>query len=170
MNQAEYNNIVRESAADPAPGPLARALLPDPIVVEGISLRPLVASDFVVLKRLDNALHHLVRELAKPIPERKQPPFPEEDVIEASFLLATPPQIARTALASGREIYRESAMRFGDKLNPLSIGLFRDALVNSLVRSTETWLAYHAPEPKEGEVFTPTQLGAPTTVSAGSSN
>lgn len=162
-----------EAASDPLPGPLLNAFLPEPLVAAGLELRPVVASDWAILKRLDSPI---LKELARASVAAKNPElagptttFEEEDIWELLFLWTNPPPVVRAALAKGRPQFREHVLAtLADKLPGGVIGQGQqliDALFGNLLRSLSTQIG-HEPRAESNADF---RLAPPATASAGGS-
>lgn len=159
-----------EAASDPLPGPLLDAFLPEVLRAAGFELRPVVASDWAILKRLKSPLLAELKRasLQKDHPELvdQKTTFEEEDVWELLYLWSHHPRDSRALLARGREAYREAAMQVADRL-PATIA--RDAegiisaLFGNLLRSLSTQVG-HAPAGDDGPGF---PSAPPQTASAG---
>lgn len=168
-------NLVRgghEAAADPLPGPLLDAFLPEVLRAAGFELRPVVASDWAALKRIQSPLLTELRRasLLKEHPElaTEKTTFTEEEVWELLFLWTHPPRESRALLANGPQAYREAAMQVADKLPPNVIAEAQaivDALFGNLLRSLSTQVG-HAPAGDDGPGF---PSAPPQTASAGGS-
>lgn len=132
------NNLIQGSAkaaADPMPGPLLDAFLPEPLKVIGLELRPLVATDIAILKRIKSPLIDLFSQAAID-PELPRPvvTFEEEDLWEIVYLWTRPLPLSRAVLATGRQNFRETALaETGDKL-PINVVADHGAIVGALER------------------------------------
>lgn len=161
-----------EAASDPLPGPLLDAFLPEPLIAAGFVLRPVVASDWAVLKRIESPL---LKELARVSVAAKNPElagettiFVTEDIWELLFLWTHAPPLVRATLAKGRPHYRETAMAQADALPLTFVGKEKeiiDALFGNLMRSLATQVG-HAPRAETNGDF---RLAPPATASAGGS-
>jgi hypothetical protein len=149
---------------DPAPGPLAEALLPTPICLPeelaelGFEIRPVVAADEVLLRKIGSPLIAEWAEAQKPDGERQAVDWPAEDVWGLFFLWTRPYREAAALAARGRDEYLAGAM--AATAERLSIGVLKlapailGALRENLERSAATVVVYK-PKPAEGEqVFT----------------
>lgn len=161
-----------EAAADPLPGPLLDAFLPEVLRAAGFELRPVVASDWAILKRLNSPLLTELKRasLQKDHPELadQKTTFEEEDVWELLYLWTHHPRDSRALLAQGRQVYREAAMSKADRL-PASVARqgqdIVGALFGNLLRSLSTQVG-HAPAGDDGPGF---HSAPPQTASAGGS-
>lgn len=161
-----------EAASDPLPGPLLAAFLPESLRAAGFELRPVVASDWAVLKRIQSPLLTELKRasLLKEHPElaTEKTTFSEEEMWELLYLWTHSPRESRALLAKGPEAYREAAMQVADKLSPRVINEAQaivDALFGNLLRSLSTQVG-HAPAGDDGPGF---PLAPPQTASAGGS-
>jgi hypothetical protein len=164
-----YSIAIREACANPAPGPVAEAFLPEPITVAGMTFRPFVLADLLILERLDSPLFRLIVEAAKAEGDRTDPPYSGTDAIEAAWLFSHTPSEARALLARGREVFRDQAQaELADTMPPWIIAEIKDKTTRVLLRAIQTAIAHQAPKAKDGEGFT-APVSAPTTALAGSS-
>lgn len=159
------------AAADPLPGPLLDAFLPPELTAAGIKLRPLVASDWAILKKIDSPILKELQATALdpnlPKPEIK---YEEEDIWELLFIFSTPPERLRREMTMGRENFRNVAMQLtADKL-PFEVVMQRrqilEALAQNIVRPFATRLAHQPAGRDAPESF---RAAPPATASAGGS-
>ena len=131
------------ASADPLPGPLLDAFLPELLTAAGIELRPVVAADFAILKRLNSPLLQELKNasLPKDLP-KPEVRYDEEDVWELVYLWSHRPPDARALLAKGRQAYREAALAAtADKLPFIVVQQGQDimrALVANVLRAFAT--------------------------------
>jgi hypothetical protein len=110
-------------------------------------LRPVVASDHVILRTLENPL------LANLSAGETVRPSTEVEVWEAVYLFTVPVQQARAELARGREVYRECASRaIGDRFHAVTVGELAKRVVSHYIESWSTHLGYRG-KAAEGENF-----------------
>lgn len=157
---------------DPLPGPLSGAFLDQEIKVLDVSVRPVVAFDMAMFKKLDSPLYRQMLE-----PENAASiQFTEEEGWEMCFQFTRPCREVRAALAKGREAFRESATQaFGDKYRPQDITKIVDAIAEQIKRVFSTAVAHETGDESEGgkttfftEAGDKTGLGGGSTTSAGS--
>jgi len=137
------------AAADPLPGPLLDAFLPEPFRVIGLELRPLVPTDIALLKRIKSPLIDLLTASAlNPDLPKPEVTFEEEDMWEIIFAWSRPLPVVRAALAKGRPEFREIALaNTGDKL-PMDVMLDSAGIVAALAKHFSSAFATrvgHAP-------------------------
>lgn len=164
---------VEKANANPLPGPLLDAVLPEPILAAGLTLRAVVASDLALLRRLNSPLIAELEQLSMPEAERQQPKYTEEDCWELLYLWTRPVAEARAALNRGREHYRETALRtIADPL-PASVlaeaVAIMQAIAENFLRGFETAIQYQARPSADGTIFTQPPAERPT-ASVGGSN
>lgn len=158
------------TAADPLPGPLLEAFLPEPLVAAGYTLREVVAADWAILKKLDSPILKELQGLAmNPDLPRPEIAYTEEDIWELLFLWTRPPREVRACLARGRPEFREHVLRETADALPASIvqerGAILTALASNLVRALATRVT-HQPAGEDGPNF---RKAPPGTASAGGS-
>jgi hypothetical protein len=150
----------RQAAATPLPGPLAVAFgADDALNVAGLTLRPVVASDFAILQRLDSpmlrqaqaAAEHARQVAVGELPESAPvpgTPYEQEELAELLYQFTRPLREVRAALAQGRPAFREAAMEATfDRLPPTAIGPVMERLVENFTRCFATAVAHQAPTP-----------------------
>lgn len=172
----------RRANAEPLPGPLAGAFAAEPLQVLGITLRPVVAGDFILLKKLDSPLYRRTFELAEhqrrikageipadaPLPATN---FDEEECVEMIWQFTVPLPVARAALRKGREHFRETALQAITDQSPVdALPQLVEAVVANFTAAFSTAVEYEGAAAAEGEetVFT-TPAAAGATASAGGS-
>lgn len=174
----------RRANAEPFPGPLAQAFAEDPPNLHGFKLRPIVASDFILLRKLNSPLHKRTQAIAEHaqkikaglVPEDAPLPktdFEEEEAYEMIYQFTVPVSQARAELNKGREYFRECALRaVADKLDPLHITDVVAGVVRNFLATFATVIEHAAPKKEGGgEVVNfPAPPAAKATGSAGGSN
>lgn len=165
-------DAIESANADPLPGPLLDAFLPEPLLAAGFALRQPVASDLAILKRINSPILQELEQLAKPVEERIPCPFSEEAAWELFYLWTRPVTEARAALASGPQAFRETALRVTSDRLPLTIvtqgAAMMAALAQNFIRSFATAIEYQSKPSGDGTVFTAPPPGAPTASAGGS--
>lgn len=144
------------AAADPLPGPLMEAFSPDPISFHGSELRPMVAYDLTILKKLNSPLFRHLLEMEKPEEERVKVEFEDDDVWELVFLFTRPVAEANILLRKGRDVFYKSAMEaFGYKAELGSLPIAEIAVTNHFARALATAVGYRpsASPGQDGKVF-----------------
>ena len=172
---------VRAAAANPLPGPLARAFDPEPLTAAGFTARPVVAADFALLRRLDSPLFRRTLELAEyqrqialgklsadaPAPETT---FSEEELAEMVYQFTRPVREGRAQLAAGRDAFREAAMQaVSDRVSPLELPKLVAMVVDNFTAAFGTALGHTAPQSEGGETVNFSPAPAQPTGSAGGS-
>lgn len=158
------------AAADPLPGPLLEAFLPEPLRAAGFNLRDVVASDWAILRKLDSPILKELQGLAlNPDLPKPEVHYDEEDIWELLFLWTRPVREVRALLAKGRPQFREAVLQLTADTFPASIANERqtilEVLAKNLFRSLSTRLG-HAPAGDDGPGF---PKAPPQTASAGGS-
>ena len=157
-----------EASADPLPGPLADAFPTVDIIVHGIHVRPVVAADFPILRKLQSPRYRQMLEAAKPPELRTPTEFTDEDGWEMIYQFTNPALAVELALAQGRAHFRRIAHeQIGMRMNPFIAAQVAEAVGEQMKRSYETALRYKAAGEAK-EVFT-APPPASTTASAGGS-
>jgi hypothetical protein len=117
---------------DPLPGPIAEVFDERGFIeVEGLEVRPIVAYDFVIVKRLDLKLHQFILELAKPEGQREEINWEPEEQWLIAFIFTRPCKVVRELMRKGgRELILEKACEeICDKLSPFVIRDLCDAVL-----------------------------------------
>lgn len=185
---AEANQVnsvhVRRANAEAFPGPLAQAFAEDPPNLHGFKLRPVVAADFILLRKLGSPLYKQTQALTEHagkiksglLPEGTPMPktdFEDEEAFEMIYQFTIPIHQARSELNKGRDYFRECALRaVADKLNPMHVPDLVTGIVNNFLATFATVIE-HAPPAKEGGteiVNFPAPPAAKATASAGGLN
>lgn len=172
---------LRAAHANPLPGPLAAAFDPDPVSVAGFQIRPVVASDFAILRRLDSPLHRRTLELAEhqrqiaagTLPPEAAPPetqFTEEELAEMVYQFTQPVRQVRAELARGRDAFRETALvAISDRLGVLDLPALVAAVVANFTAAFGPALGHAAPSAEGEETVNFSRPPAPATAWAGGS-
>lgn len=160
------------AAADPLPGPLVDAFLPESVVVAGLTLRPLHLTDVAILKRLEHPILKEIAEALKPAEERRPIPYQIEDALELLFAWSRPLPEVRAILAEGRQAFRERAMvETGDKLPLAAVSdyaVIMEALAAHFCKQYATALSYRPKSAGDGPGFpSPPASGHPTASAGG---
>ena len=174
----------RRANAEPLPGPLARAFGIEELKVMGFTIRPVVASDFILLKQLDSPLYRQVFALAEharrvkagevlqdaPPPETK---YDEAECVEMIYQFTRPLAEVRAALRAGRAQFRETALGAITDALPIAQMEVFPRLVASVVENFTaafgTAVQYGAPDKDENHSVFTTPAAAGATASAGGS-
>jgi hypothetical protein len=157
---------------NPAPGPLAQALTPDPIVVGPFTLNEFVGGHLLILQRIDSPFFRQIVEDAKPKGEKREPvKFEDEDAFEALYVLTTPLPQLRALLAKGRQSFRETALAATLDAALITSNEAAAAVTSALVRAFSTRLALRKPDGEDATAnfTTPAPSEARSTASAGGS-
>lgn len=102
----------RRANTEPLPGPLDRAFAPEELAQFGFVLRPVVASDFILLKKLNSPLYRQTFVLAEharqiksgELPEDAPPPrteYDEDECVEMIFQFTRPLPVVREIFRRG---------------------------------------------------------------------
>lgn len=102
----------RHANAEPLPGPLAIAFTIEELTALGFTIRPVVASDFILLKKLDSPLYRQVFALAEhtrkikagEIPKDAPPPetkYDEDECVEMIYQFTRPLEEVRRTWRRG---------------------------------------------------------------------
>lgn len=142
------NMAVARAQGDPLPGPLSDAFSSEPIRVGELEVRPIVAGDWIILKKLDSPLYRMVLERDDKSPAE----FTDEEGIEMCFQFTRSVREVRKALARGRDEFREAALQsISDKYDSPTISKLVMAVGEQLKRAYETAIKYVSPDDGGGE-------------------
>ncbi len=158
---------IAAAAATPLPGPLARAFDPVPAApaVAGLTVRPVVHYDFVILDKLESPL---LAQLRGREPGEQPVAVSDQQGYEIIFQFTRPVRAAAAVLAQGRSEFSAQAREtIGMELNPGQIHALMQNVQREFSRAFCTVVGHESPPP-EGEVFT-TPPAPPMTASAGGS-
>lgn len=153
----------------PAPGPVARAFLPEPIRAAGLEFRAVTLMDWLLIERLGIPMGRILAEGRKPAAERDESLWDGTKAILVAWVLTHSHAEGRALLNRGRDVFEDTAL--GEIAGPrdiLALAEIDDAIARSLNAAAETAMAYRSPNAKDGSVFTPPP-GAATTAPDGSS-
>lgn len=162
-----------ESAhAEVLPGPLANAFGVDNVImVAGMEVRPIRASDWKLLKAINSPLYTQTVQSDEMIEAAKSGKladfkgkdidYTEEDGIELCFIFTRHPKDCRSVLAKGREVFRETAMQeFGDKVSAQEMGEVMKAVAAQAQSAFSTALKYEASNGEDAKKnYSPAQPG-----------
>jgi hypothetical protein len=175
---------LRRANAEPLPGPLATAFTLDELKVFGFTLRPVVASDFILLKRLNSPLYRqtfALAEHARQIKAGEIPPdaaapatqYDDEECVEMIYQFTRPLAEVRAALQRGREKFRETALTAVTDAIPIAQMDAYPRLVTTVIENFtaafSTAVQYSAAGKDENETVFTTPAAAGATASAGGS-
>lgn len=148
------NEAVKRANADPLPGPLANAFGGELVHVGPFAIRPLVAYDMALLKKLDSPLYHQMLEAAKPAEEQRQMDWTDEDGYEMVYQFSRTPSECRAALAKGREHFREMACQsVADIVDPMLLAKAVEVIAKQIQGVFETAIKFGAAEEGETRFF-----------------
>lgn len=170
-----YRETIKRQAAaekvngDPAPGPLAGAFLPEKLEHLGIEIREMQYFDILLLKKLDSPLFRRLKELSKPIGERKPAPFTDEEGFEMVFQFTHDIFEVQKLILRGREVFLIEATRFvlelakskvkdpGNSFReiPDFIHHLEDLCVANFIRSMDTHVRYAPPDSPDSPKLPP---------------
>jgi hypothetical protein len=185
--RADIARLQREQAAqrrantEPLPGPLADAFDPTERQVLGFHLRPVVASDFILLKKLNSPLYRHMFDLAEhqravaagEQPEGSEPPttpYDEEECVEMVYQFTIPVAQARGEILRGREYFRERAHAGVTDRAPIgALPKLVAAVIAHFVASYSTVVPFGSDTSDDQKTVFTTQPGANATVSGGGS-
>jgi hypothetical protein len=169
----------RQANAEPFPGPLAAAFVAEPPAVAGLELRPIVAGDFILFRKLDSPLYRRTFQIAEhqrqiaagEVPENTAPPetkFDEEECVEMIYQLSVPIATARAALKKGRDAFRETALAaVTDRVPVTAFPELVAAVVSHFTAAFSTAVRYESPEDESKETVFTTPAEDVATASAG---
>ena len=168
QRQAGRAREIARATAAVLPGPLADAFAGAPTVIAGLTVRPLVHYDFVLLRKLGSPL---LKQLDAAVTGEARTPITDEQGYEIIWQFTRPIREVIAAVALGPEKFRERAITdIGLTLGPIEVALLVKAVEAEFLRSFATKLKYGSPPAEsEGTVFTPPPAPAATTASAGGS-
>lgn len=166
--KAERDARTAAANASVLPGALAAAFASEHATIGGLTVRPVVHYDFVILRQLGSPL---LTQLGGAISAEARTPFDDEQGYEMVWQFTRPIREVIAALAQGRDHVREIALEtIGLTLGPVEVALLVKAVENEFLRAFATVVKYGSP-PAEGDgtVFTAPPAAARTTASAGGS-
>jgi hypothetical protein len=173
---------IRRANAEPLPGPLSQAFTLDELKQFGFTIRPVVASDFILLKRLDSPLYrqtfalaeHARQIKAQEIPPDAQPPvtkYDDEECVEMIYQFTRPLEEVRRVLKRGRDHFRETALATITDAIPIAQMDAYPRLVTTVIENFtaafSTAVEYGASEKDGDETVFTTPPGANATASVG---
>ena len=158
MTGEQVNPVLTEmararAAAEPLPGSLAEAFLGDAIeVIEGVKVRRVVASDWIILRWLNSPIVRQMLEMQKPMEKREPVDYSAEEAYEICYQFTHNPKEVRAMKEQGRKAFTEAAIEeFGDRFSTMEIAeLVVDAVSKQLQRSWATALSV-APKEEPAE-------------------
>ena len=173
---------LRRANSEPLPGPLSLAFTAVELQQFGFTIRPVVASDFILLKKLNSPLYRRTFALAEharkiqtaEIPEGSPLPaaenYDEEECVEMVYQFLIPLPQARAELKRGREFFREQAHVYVTDRAPVNaLPKLVATVIENFTNAFATAIRYEgAKDESEQTVFT-TPPGADATASAGGS-
>lgn len=109
INPALVAAAGKRAAAEPLPGALSEAFLGDAIDVQGVKVRRIVASDWIILKGLNSPIYRQMLEFQKDEAQREPVPFTDGEAYEICWQFTHAPKASRELLARGREVFTETA-------------------------------------------------------------
>ena len=167
---AARQQALREASADPLPGPLAAAFAPTHPTIAGLTVRPVVHADFVILKKLNSPiLATLTGRKAKPgAAAPRQSALTDDSTYDLIYQFTRPCQdVEREVDKLGPKDFRAKArLAIGYTLGPVEVLLLAKAIEAEFTRAFSTLIGYAAKAPSDGSFTAP----PPTpTASAGGS-
>jgi hypothetical protein len=111
------HEAAKRANADPLPGVLYRAFDPKPIDIgSGLTVRPVVASDWKALKWLESPVWKAFLELQKDEKIREEIQYTDEEQYEMAWQFTHTPKEVRGLMAKGRDIFRETCVDWADTI------------------------------------------------------
>jgi len=168
---AEYRRreLIAVAAASPLPGPMLEAFRNQPVEVAGIKLRPLVARDIATLKELGSPFIEHLLELSRPVDQRKETPWTDEQAFESIYLFTVPSKVAVQLIRTGRAAYNAAAADLCGDLTVAALVELTQAVTALILASFATSVNYAPVKSGNTETFTPPPP-RPATASGGGSN
>jgi hypothetical protein len=156
------------AAADPLPGPLSVAFLPNDIEVYGYKVRSIVAYDWAIMKKLNSPVYRQMLEVMQNGEKAREIEAEPDELWDLIFLLTRPCAESDVLIRKSIEAFREAAKQeIGFRLNVGHIGALTKACTEQLYAHMQTMMSY-SPQEQEGEVRNfPTAEPTPATDSAG---
>lgn len=138
------------AASDPFPGPMAMVVdggFVDVMTSRGkITFRPLVASDLVVLRKLNSPVYRELLEMGTPEEARTKVEYTDEDVFDIVYQFTNPIKEIRQLVKKGNDIYHETAMsEVGDKFNVADTAPLIAGFQTIVLGSTATMVEHEIP-------------------------
>ncbi len=149
---AAHPIAVERANREPLPGALAGAFDPmQSIKVGDYTIRPIVAGDYTLIKKLNSPVYRQILELQK---ENGGEEVQVDDVEqwELIYILTNPPEHSLKLLYNGGNIRDKAIETLGAKLGPLLVADLFIACIQQFKTHMETMLSYAAAkEGKEGD-------------------
>jgi|SRR3974390_361677 len=168
LKQQIDNQAGIRAAADPLPGPLVDAFWPSDISVDKFKVRPLVAYDWAIMKRINSPIYRQMLEVMQKGDKASEIEAEPEELWDLIFLLTRPCAESDAFFKKGVEGFKEEAKKeIGFKLHTAVVAQLAQACTDQIFTHMTTMLSY-APKPEEGEVKNFTKADpTPATDSAG---
>lgn len=173
---------IRRANAEPLPGPLSMAYTLDELNAFGLTIRPVVASDFILLKKLNSPLYRRTFELAEharkikageippesPLPNATE--FTDDECVEMIYQFTIPLPRARAELKRGREFFQEQAqLHVTDRAPVNALPKLVATVVENFTQAFATAVQYEGEKAEGNETVFTTPAQATATASAGGS-
>jgi hypothetical protein len=161
---------VVEANTDPLPGSLAQAFPARCIRVGSFAVRPVVGVDMVILRHLDSPLLRQMAEARKPVEDRQQTQFTDQDGWEMALQFLADPARVEAEVSRGREHFAALARDLvGLRMNPIIIGMIVDAVAEQFRSCFATAVQFAANTQGDAEAspFFTKPPAYPTTAPAG---
>lgn len=145
------DNANRRAAATPLPGPLSDAFLTDAIDCgNGLVVRRIVASDWIILQWLDSPLYKMALEAQKDESIKEEVDYQESEGYEMIWQFTHTPKQCRELKAKGREAFTETAYsEIGDAHKPQDLAKAIQAIGKQIAASFETKVSFEAEDSKK---------------------
>jgi hypothetical protein len=142
---------------DPLPGPAFDAVSDDGSRIkistgEIVLVRPAVAYDFVIFKKLNSPIHQMILEASSKEKDNIAFDFNEESMYELIFQFTRSCKDVRLVLKKGKEYFTEEAMsQIADKFNLDDVRLVVENIIKNIHLSFSSMIAHDVPN-KDGNV------------------
>lgn len=146
----------KRAGADPLPGPAGDAFALNGAIKigsSGLSVRRVVAADWQFFKAVDSPILKMLLELRQNPSGTVEVPVTTEEEWEMAYQFTRPVGEVRSALAQGRDKFRNIARdHIGDQVDESVVSLIRLAVIEQVRRSFQSAVTYKQEMEKEGEV------------------
>ena len=145
-----------DASSDPLPGPLAAAFADPPDQVAGLTVRPVVHADFVILKKLNSPILATLTG-KRPDKSTRAQALTDDSVYDLIYQFTRPCQeVERDVDKLGAKEFRARARQLiGYTLGPVEVMLLSKAIEGQFARAFSTVIGYQAKPAEDGSFPTP---------------
>lgn len=168
--EAFRNMASQRAAATPAPGPVLAAFTAGPISVGNFSIRPVVASDWIIFQQIKSPWLEMALESTKPEGSQEETPWTEQDTWDSVWQFTHSPAECRALAAKGLQTWKDTVRAdIGDSPEySAHIDAISIAVQSQVVNHWKTRIAVVAKAEEDGVIKNFLDMSrVPKTVSAG---